>query len=306
MPSWLPSDRRLRAETLGPSGPETKARRGRRSLIRCNPAETGMIVRARDSGLLVINQAEHAHLASRLAEHWGNGRFSRPTPFADMVLATLSHDDGWIYRDRSPAVNRRTGSPSDFYELPMESVLAIHQDSVRLTASEPSYAAMMVSMHRTGLCRNRYSTQEGWEDRANGRLEAQVKKFVVREEARQRRVGKRLRRDPHYGRLADQGHVWTNYELIQVWDRLALYVCGVEVGATLSPTPTKYGAADTTLTLARPSRSRVSVKPWPFASESLKLDVDARLISDRKYASSGDLAEELFSSPALSLHFELR
>lgn len=264
-----------------------------------------VIVRPSKGGLLVVNQAEHARLASRFAEHWGNRQFARPTPFAEMVVAILSHDDGWIYRDRWPLANRRTGRPCDFYELPMESILEAHRDSVRLTRAEPDYAAMMVSMHRTGLCQGRYSTQAGWESRARDQLPTQVKKFVVDEEAWQRRTRMRLRRDSTRRQFADDAHVWANYKLIQAWDRLSLFACGVEVGNELYPTPTKYGAADTSLTLARLPKNRLSVKPWPFNSSPLKADVDVRLIRDRKYANSDELAEELLSSPVSSLRLEL-
>jgi hypothetical protein len=187
----------------------------------------------------------------------------------------------------------------------MESVLETHRDSVRLTRAQPPYSAMMVSMHRTGLCQGRYGTEANWERRARDQLLSQVKKFVVREEAWQKRIRRRLFRDHNYGRVADDNHVWSNYKLIQLWDRLSLYVCGVDVGSELSPAPTKYGAADTGLVLVRRSKNRIRVKPWPFASQPLKVEVDTRLIRDRKYADSDELSEELFSSPVVSMRFEL-
>jgi hypothetical protein len=62
---------------------------------------------------LAISQASHAWLGWQLAEHWGNRRFSRPLPRAEVLAAVMLHDCGWTEFDVSPGIDA-DGRPRTF------------------------------------------------------------------------------------------------------------------------------------------------------------------------------------------------
>ena len=77
------------------------------------------------------------------------------------------------------------------------------------------YSGLIVSMHRTGLWRQRYGTiayPTAFNPRALG---PEIEAFIARHEAWQEE--ERNKRDA--------AEVWTNYRLLQVWDLLGLYFC---------------------------------------------------------------------------------
>ena len=61
------------------------------------------------SGALLIPQSSHAWLAWQLASHWGNRRFVRPAPRAEVLAAVLLHDSGWTEFDTDPGIDSTGG-----------------------------------------------------------------------------------------------------------------------------------------------------------------------------------------------------
>src|SRR5207249_11696083 len=187
---------------------------------------------------------------------WGNDKFNKPAPFSDVMLGAAAHDDGWMYRDEMPALDRRK-RPADLFADPSGNRLQIHKDTTELARKRPVYAALLVSMHRTGLEQDRYGIEAGFDTAARAvekqkrALSPEVRDWVIREERWQRKVRKEDATE-----FMDDTHLWTNYKLLQVWDRLSLYLCYLskEKARTgkVSQTPTNYGGVDVTLSI-RPS-----------------------------------------------------
>src|SRR5258707_8593404 len=66
-----------------------------------------------ENGWWVVTHPDHARLAGRFAEHWGNERFVSPEPRADVLEGIKTHDDGWAARDAAPEITKQ-GKPSAF------------------------------------------------------------------------------------------------------------------------------------------------------------------------------------------------
>ena len=55
--------------------------------------------------MVLMPQASHAFAAWQIADHWGNRRFARAAPRAEVLAAVLLHDAGWTEFDRRPSVD---------------------------------------------------------------------------------------------------------------------------------------------------------------------------------------------------------
>jgi hypothetical protein len=267
-----------------------------------------MIVREEDGKLVIITQIVHADLSRQIAAHWGNDSFEKPRPMADMVAAASSHDDGWWFWDDNPLLDPGTKRPYDFYKLPMTYELKIHQDTVDRVRDKEPYTRLMVSMHRSGLCYERYGTEKGWETRAKNQIHPEVKDFADRQEKWQEETKRVLSKDKRYHDHIDETHVWTNYKLLEVWDRLSLFVCWNRVEAKLFPTPKEYGQRDVELVFTRSGDRTVRIDPWPFDEEAFRVNLTTYVIKNREYQNSAEVAHELFATPSskIVLDYEFR
>ena len=66
-----------------------------------------------NGGWWLVTHPDHAELAGRFAEQWGNAVFLAPEPRADVLAGIFHHDDGWRARDAAPQITR-AGLPSAF------------------------------------------------------------------------------------------------------------------------------------------------------------------------------------------------
>lgn len=77
-----------------------------------------MIRREGDPGWTLISQVDHAHLAARMAEVWGNDQVP-PLPFPEfLVPAVRDHDEGWRDWERLPDIDPESLWPRNFTEMP--------------------------------------------------------------------------------------------------------------------------------------------------------------------------------------------
>jgi len=265
--------------------------------------------------LLIVYQTDHANLAQQFATHWGNENFQKPVPFMELCLAIRTHDDGWMYNDELPLIDSSAGRPCGLLSFPTEKLLAIDRDTIEIAKRRDTYARLMISMHRTGLWQQRYGIEAGWDvsiiQRMKEDLKPEVKEFLRTEEEWQKQI-----RDQNSGRkeFSDR-YVWANYELMQVWDKMSLYLCHLDEdnpkAGTIARVPRGYSGNDeTNLNLIPHSPTKVEVDPWPFdempsSSSPLVFAVRGFKIADRAYADSQELATELARAPQEVHRFEL-
>ncbi len=267
-----------------------------------------MIVQPRASELLLIRQTDHAALSGDLAAHWGNTEFTPPAPRESMVLAAAHHDDGWRAWETAPRVDARTQRPYQFTDLPLAEHAAFYLTGIEDVAARDAYAGLLVCLHLSGLYQRRFGIDPGIpvkrlspeEDRTRGEVLDQLA-------ARQQALRQRLAASAVPVRLLEEGHVWANYKLLQIFDRLSLYFCTRPPRPmTLAPAPADCNGRDVELSLEPVGGQAVRLTPWPFEVSPLPVRVRASVVPDRAYRGDSDFRATFAAAPVIDLHFELR
>jgi hypothetical protein len=245
-----------------------------------------MIVRNQSDGSVVmITQNDHAKLSGLFAAHWGNARFARPRPFVSMMRAAQYHDSGWLRYETNPYRDPATQKSPTFQQVPNDAPqLAAYQWAIDMVTEVDSYSGLMVSKHRTGLWQSRYNVMTQPPPGPPRTLTPEIQDFITRNEARQHVITA-----GH-----DRHEITVNYNLLQVWDLLSLYICMNEQHRehVIAPVPTAYtdGPAET-LKLTLRSPGSIAVDPFPFATAPF----DAAIVY-RKLPQSALRDEETFKA----------
>lgn len=232
-----------------------------------------MIVRNRSDGSVVmITQNDHAKLAGLFAAHWGNSRFERPRPYISMLRAAQYHDGGWLRYETNPYFDTVTGKTPSFRQVPNDAPqLAAYQWAIDMLTEVDSYTGLIVSKHRTGLWQSRYSAIAQPSAGPPRKLSSEIEDFIARNEARQHVITAGL----------DRHEVAVNYNLLQVWDLLSLYICSHEQHKDhiIEPAPTAYATTGgVPLTLTPRSPTTIAIDPFPFDEVPLETAVVYRAL----------------------------
>src|SRR5262245_21868083 len=224
-----------------------------------------MIVRNQSDGSVVmITQNDHAKLAGLFAAHWGNRTFERPRPYVSMMRAAQYHDGGWLRYETNPYLDTATGQTPTYQQVPNDAPqLAAYQWAIDMLTEIDSYTGLMVSKHRTGLWQRRYGAITQPSPGASRKLSGEVEDFIARNEARQHVIIAGL----------DRHEVAVNYNLLQVWDLLSLYICSNDQHKShvIEPTPIAYatGSSGVAMKLTTTSRATIAVETFTLDQASL-------------------------------------
>lgn len=287
-----------------------------------------MLISRRDGRLVLVTQTEHARLAGEIAAAWGNDLFSASTPPDSVRTAAAMHDDGWAEADDEPLINHEEARPLHFLEIAMEDHIPLYGRGVDRTFAADPYAGLLVSMHWTGLYRSRWGLQQGrlqWSQDA--RVEQLQDEAVEAQERRWIDVKRELLAETR--RSDFEAELWHNYDKLQSWDLLSLYVClidltpapGVEpvpVPSTLksidqAPGPRTIGAVPLAvggerveITLRAVEPGVVTLDPYPFAEPEIDFEVGATAIPDRRYADSADARAAIDGGEAVAIRCRMK
>jgi hypothetical protein len=250
-----------------------------------------MIVRDGPDGcLILIGQTDHAKLSGQCAAHWGNGAFARPQPYEAVVRAAMFHDSGWYDYEASPSVAPETGRPLNFMQVtwgkPQRRAFEWAIDW--MTRIDP-YSGLLVSAHRTGLQRGRYNKMTSPKIFNTQNLPEDNEDFLARNEAAQ---AEQLR---NY----DADAFWTNYQLMQAFDFISLFLCNKdEVDDYIEPVPTSYDgrSAPARLTLKTVGLNRIAVDPYPFDIDPLPAQLVRRRLDQNTFADTAAFREAYFKA----------
>jgi hypothetical protein len=259
-----------------------------------------VLQRADPAGLLVIAQPAHAWVSGQLARAWGNARFGPVEPWEEVCLGAEQHDLGHAAWEAAPTLNPATGRPHSFLELPLDEHLRLWSTAGRLALSQGRYAALLVSLHGTGLYERRDLAALP-PDQA-----AAVRAFLERERSFQGRLVDSLRRDPRYAAHASDAVLARNRRLVALWDAFSLALChGLRDRRTIGPVPTVDGEIALALEPDREEADVVAVSPWPFGRERVELVVEARRLPET-FASEDAMRAALVQADWVSLEVVLR
>jgi uncharacterized protein DUF3891 len=171
----------------------------------------------RDGRALAITLAEHQGLAVQLAAAFGNERCDPLVPRDVMLFAVGNHDAGWAALDAAPALDAATGLPCSLNRNRRADLLAAAVASADYNERHHPFCGLLVSLHYTGLYRGRIGPIPASEKPA-------VNAMLAGEVRRQQRLRDSLARDPAWCTWVDEPALRFNFERLQFFDRLALYL----------------------------------------------------------------------------------
>jgi hypothetical protein len=232
-----------------------------------------------DQRTILIRQEDHADLSSQFASHWGNERVSAPAPFESVVAAAAFHDTHFRDIEVDLPIDREQGRPYGHRNLPFapHHLDALRQNIAWLKQRDP-YAALLVSMHHTGLLQNRYGVINSWQNDYGKspkvrQMRPEVAATVRDLEESQRGEIQNLERDASQS----EADIRRNYQLMQIFDLLSLYLCcdgyvddnemkRVSLGLiSAAGTPRQ----ELTLNVIPTGANRLRFDPYPFASRTV-------------------------------------
>ena len=153
-------------------------------------------------------------------------------------------------------------------------------------------------MHRTGLWQGRYGAITHPPAIQRGTLPPPIQEFIGRSEAKQKAAGGSI----------DAKELAINYNLLQVWDIISLYICSTEVlkPDKIAPVPVSHsGAAGVDMTLTPVEANTIALDPYPFDQPSLTTNVIYRRLPQTKFKDSAELQTVYFKTAPLIASFKL-
>jgi hypothetical protein len=191
-----------------------------------------VIVSRHDGALRLVHQNEHGRLAGVLARAWGNDEVEAPRPGPSVVTAAARHDEGWRSRDTRVLYDEFAQRPLHFLDIEAGEHIRLYRQGVTRVSAADVYAGLLVGMHWTGLYRSRWSAPGGGSRVGQGPEARAAQDRVVRSEQRRWADAVELAWTEQEPRAAFETRIWHNYELLQLWDLLSLF---------LSVTPSQPG-----------------------------------------------------------------
>lgn len=252
------------------------------------------------SGTLAIPQASHAWLAWQVAEHWGNRRFARPAPRAEVMAAIFLHDVGWTEFDADPGVDG-DGRPVTFDAMPVAAHLDIWRSCVHRAAMFSRYAALLVSQHFAALVESKTADLLDRGDTAGGRAAETLHAELERLQAGWRES---LRQDARYQPHLE-GEAWlVNSRVLEACDRLSVYLCA-SLGSPFTVIGRTPDGGQELIEVEHIGGMRWRVQPWPLEGDRLRAQVEGRRLSRKRFDSAEELRQALARAPVERLGFEL-
>jgi uncharacterized protein DUF3891 len=226
--------------------------------------------------LLAIAQTAHSWISGQLARAWGNKVFSGFQPFEQMCLAAEQHDIGFLRWEDAPTLNKTTGMPYTFEELPEHDHFEIWRTGISQLRPVCLYASLVVSLHFCNLC-------ERFHPRHNGQDRSESAAFLREQREYQEVARSLLQSDPLIGNALEEHVLAYHRDLIATWDLFSLQLCrGRSEEFKLPQVPMRGGGKVDILVRKKDTAENIwEVDPWPFNVESLTTICEGKLIGER-------------------------
>jgi hypothetical protein len=240
-----------------------------------------MIVHPVGDSAEIVMQVDHSLVSGALAEAWRDLE-----PRASVVTAATLHDCGWRSWEASPRLHAATGRPENFLQVDVDLHLEFYEVGIAEVAARDAYAGMLVAKHLAGIYRQRYGTQAALTLTRAPDAQAKIDEFVDRIEARftatQRELG-----------VSDE-EFWRNYLVLQVFDRLSLWLCRGDPAGTGSM---QIALPDGGELAVLPTAEGCALRPYPLSGEPVSISVPVRVVPLTGYANDADCAAGILAAP---------
>jgi len=131
-----------------------------------------------------------------------------------------------------------------------------------------------------------------------GTLPSDITSFISRSEAKQKIAAEKY----------EAGELATNYNLLQVWDLMSLYICSTETHQPdrIAPVPVAYsGGASVAMTLTPVEADAFAIEPYPFNQPELTASVIFRRLRQAKFKDAAELQAAYFSTAPQVASFKM-
>lgn len=256
-----------------------------------------------DNHWLLLTHQAHAHLAGEFARHWKNPHFLPPEPFASVLDAVSSHDDGWVARDAEPeltpggnpsAFSRElVGTYDAFEEIDLAAYLKVRGEATEQAAARDPYAAVLISMHTVNLLTEQadISTLDAAGRSVHGA-------FVEGQLARQAELKTALRQQADLAPCSTDEHFARGFRFLQACDSFSLYL-GVAYdapGQLRHPQPKRDGS-EVTIALNPSGPHHYNLDPWPLDQPRIVFTIPYRQVARQDTASLQGFREAYHRAP---------
>jgi hypothetical protein len=271
-----------------------------------------------DSRVLLILQTDHSRIAGLLAAHWGNDQFATLQPYSSMVLAAQEHDSGWWDWEIKPSVNEQ-GYPSDYIgsikHLGQRVWLDLYRRAIGRIAARDLYAAYFISMHGEALLTKGMGLLPSMPDYTG---DPAVQEFIAQQKELRAGWLPTLQKNQALTGVTTEKHLWTNFNLMEVFDQFAQFVCNRypfnSQARKNGPSHTLSGLAvpvagerpNVTLTIDVLDEAHAIVRPFPFDVSPLTLSFEGRLVANRPFASQEEFLQQFYRGQRIPINYTMR
>jgi hypothetical protein len=249
---------------------------------------------------LAIPQVSHAWLGWQLAERWGNRRFVRPLPRAEVLAAVMLHDSGWPEYDLAPVIDDE-GLIRSFDRMVTIDQLEIWRRSVDRAALHSRYAALLVAEHFASMAAGKTADLLDAGDTASARL---TESFRAEMDRRQASWVEALAADTRFQDCLRGARWQANADILGLADKVSVVLCGSIATSFNTDAPAAGGGSEEVcFTAIDPTHWRV--EPWPLEGDRVRLQVEGRLLSSTRFSSTDEFRSVLQRAPVERLSFTL-
>jgi hypothetical protein len=267
---------------------------------------------------VLVLQTDHSRIAGLLAAHWGNDKFARLNPYASMVLAAQEHDSGWWDWEIKPTLNEQ-GYPSDYIgsikHLGQGVWLDLYRRAIERLTQRDLYAAYFVSMHGEGLLTRGMGLLPSMPDYTG---DTAVQKFIAQQKELRAGWLPTLQKNQTLAASTTETQLWTNFNLMEVFDQFAQFVCNRYPLNSQSrkngPTNTLSGLTvpvapdrpNETLTIDVQNETDAVVRPFPFDVNPLRLSFEGRLVQNQPFSNQEEFLKQFYGGERIAINYTLR
>jgi hypothetical protein len=230
----------------------------------------------------IVMQVDHSTVAGELASLWPGLE-----PRESVLIAATLHDIGWGSWEASPRLDPETGRPQNFLSVDIGLHLEFYEAGIAEVTARDRYAGMLVGKHLAGIYRQRYGTQAALKLTRAPAAQALIDEFVARVEERflalQRELG-----------VSDE-EFWRNYVLLQVFDRLSLWLSKGDPAGTGRMEIALPGGGELSVL---PTPGGCALSPYPLdGRQDVQISVPVRVVPLTGYANDADCAATILAAP---------
>jgi hypothetical protein len=190
----------------------------------------------------------------------------------------------------------------------------LYRRAIERIATRDLYAAYFVSMHGEALLTRGMGLLPSMPDYTG---DAAVQKFIAQQKALRAEWLPTLQKNQALTAVTTETHLWTNFNLMEVFDQFAQFVCNRypfnSQARKNGPTHTLSGIAvpvsserpHATLTIDVLNETEAVVSPFPFDVNPLRLSFEGRLVRNQPFTNQEEFLQQFYGGERVAINYTL-